>query len=41
MVAQRQGRGDEATALLRTVFGEERAEVVAAASEGDSGCACQ
>ena len=27
----RQGRGDEATALLRTVFGEERAEVVAAA----------
>ena len=25
------GRGDEATALLRTVFGEERAEVVAAA----------
>ena len=27
----RQGRGDEATALLRTVFGEERAEVIAAA----------
>lgn len=27
----RQGRGDEATILLRTVFGEERAEVVAAA----------
>ena len=27
----RQGRGDEATALLRTVFGDERAEVVAAA----------
>ena len=27
----RQGRGDEATALLRTVFGEERAEVVGAA----------
>ena len=26
-----QGRGDEATALLRTVFGEERAEVMAAA----------
>ena len=26
-----QGRGDEATALLRTVFGEERAEVVATA----------
>ena len=41
MVAQRQGRGDEATALLRTVFGEERAEVVAAASEGYSSCACQ
>ena len=27
----RQGRGDEATALLRTVFGKERAEVIAAA----------
>ena len=26
-----QGRSDEATALLRTVFGEERAEVIAAA----------
>ena len=27
----RQGRGDEATALLRTVFGDERAEVITAA----------